>query len=120
MTPHYFYFTLDFVLVVLGPLLVALAGTVAALRRAPGAWRTALFVGLGLVMLVSAAWWRWSLVPVSLDDAVLVKSTADELFEFERDLLLTRALELTALVSLAAVVWAALLGREPRRAQPRG
>jgi len=120
MTPHYFYSTLDFVLVVLGPLLIALAGTVAALRRAPGAWRTALFVGLGLVVLVSAAWWWWSWVPVSLDDAVLVKSTAGELLEFERDLLLTRALELTALVSLAAVVWAALLGREPRRAQPRG
>ena len=48
MTPHYFSSTLDFVLVVLGPLLVALAGTV------------------------------------------------------------------------AAVVWAAVLGREPRRAQPRG
>ncbi len=57
MTPHYFYSTLDFVLVVLGPLLVALAGTVAALRRAPGAWRTALFVGLGVSVLVSAAWW---------------------------------------------------------------
>ena len=120
MTPHYFYSTLDFVLVVLGPLLVALAGTVTALRKAPGAWRTALFVGLGVSVLVSAAWWWWSLVPVSLGDALLVKSTEDEVLEFERDLLLTRALELTALVSLAAVVWAALLGREPRRAQPRG
>ena len=48
MTPHYFYSSHDFVLVVLGPLQVALAGTV------------------------------------------------------------------------AAVVWAAVLGREPRRAQPRG
>ena len=48
MTSQYLFSTLDFVLVVLGPLLVALAGTV------------------------------------------------------------------------AAVVWAAVLGREPRRAQPRG
>jgi hypothetical protein len=60
-------------------------------------------------------------VPVSLDDAVLVASTQDEVLELERDLLLTRALELTALVSLDAVVWAALLGCEaPPRAQPRG
>ena len=115
MTAPYFASTLDFALVVLGPMLVAVVGALAALRKAPGRWRTVLLVGLALVFLGSATMWWWSALPVSFDDAVLEVSrsrpTDAELF---RDTWLPRALELTALLALAAVVAATVTGRERR------
>ena len=115
MTAPYFASTLDFALVVLGPMLVAVVGALAAQRKAPGRWRTVLLVGLGLVFLGSATMWWWSALPVSFDDAVLeVSRTRPTDAELFRDTWLPRALELTALLALAAVVAATVTGREPR------
>jgi hypothetical protein len=106
--------------VVLGPLVVAVVGTVAALRKAPGRWRTVLLVGLALVVLGSGGLWVWSALPVSFENAVLeVSRGRPSDAEIFRDTWLPRGLELAALMALATAVWACLLGR-PSKAQLDG
>ena len=115
MTGPYFASTIDFALIVLGPMLVAVVGALAAVRTAPGRWRTVLLLGLALVFLGSATLWWWSALPVSLDNAVLeVSRSRPSDADLFLDAWLPRALELTALLALAAVVAASVLGRERR------
>ena len=109
----------DVLLVVVAPLLIAVAGAAAALRRAPGRWRTLLLVGLALAGLVPAIWW-WS--PWMGDTGVLLTSTTGGWFgydeagfdTFARALWMDQVLHVAELAGFAAVVAVAVAGLDRR------
>lgn len=108
----------DVLLVVVAPALVAAAGAVAALRRAPGRWRTLLVVGLALAGLVPALWW-WS--PWMGDTGVLTSTTGgwfgyDEAgFDtFARALWIEQAMNVAQLAGFSAIVAVAVAGLDRR------
>ncbi|HET7822598.1 MAG TPA: hypothetical protein VFL10_13830 [Ornithinibacter sp.] len=108
----------DVLLVVVAPALVAAAGAGAALRRAPGRWRTLLLVGLALAGLVPALWW-WS--PWMGDTGVLTSTTGgwfgyDEAgFDtFARALWIEQAMNVAQLAGFSAIVAVAVAGLDRR------
>jgi len=108
----------DVLLVVVAPFLIAVAGAVAALRRAPGRRRTLLLVGLALAGLVPAIWW-WS--PWMGDTGVLSSTTGgwfgydEEGFDtFASALWIEQVLHVAELAGFAAVVAVAVAGLDRR------
>jgi pimeloyl-ACP methyl ester carboxylesterase len=110
--------TAYFVVGVVGPAVVATVGALAALRRHPGRWRTLLLVGLVVAgVLPALSWWA----PWVADTGVLTSTTGgwfgyDEagVDTFARALWLDLLTNVAHLVAFAAVVAAAVLGRERR------
>ena len=108
----------DFLVAVVGPAVIAVAGAVAALRRAPGRWRTVLLAGLAVAGVLPALWW-WS--PWVADTGVLTSTTGgwfgyDEagFDSHARALWIDLFVSMVRLAAFAAVVAAAVLGRERR------
>ena len=111
-----------FLIGVVGPAVVAAAGAFAALRRRPGRWRTLLLIGLGVAGVLPALWW-WA--PWAGDTGVLTSTTGgwfghDEAGYdiYARALWLDLFMSVVHLAAFAAVVAAAVLGRDPR-SEPR-
>jgi len=111
--------TTDFLVGVVGPAVVAVAGVLAARRRQAGRWRTVLTVGLVAAGLVPALWW-WS--PWQDDTGVITGGWFgyDEAgFDtFTRALWFDLLFSVVKLAAFAAVVAAAVLGRPPASAEP--
>ena len=105
-------------------MVVAVAGVLAARRRAAGPWRSVLVIGLVAAGLIPALWW-WS--PWQDDTGVLVSSSGgwfgrDEpgFDAYTRAAWLTLLVQTLQLAAFTAVVAAAVLGRPPRAVEPPG
>jgi len=108
----------DFLVVVVGPAVIAAAGAVVALRRAPGRWRTLLLVGLAAAGLVPALWW-WS---PWVDDTGVLTSTTGGWFGYDeagfdtfvRALWIEQVMNVAQLAGFAVIVAVAVAGLDRR------
>jgi hypothetical protein len=114
------YTTADFAFVAAGVAVIAVTGVVGALRRQPGPWRRALFVGLGVAVVATALrWWGWRLSLDTSDGSGVLEGSRVEpgaLDPYVRDAWIHFGVELLVLGAFAALVRATLRGREVRSA----